>query len=88
MGKALYIQSVEDAASIAGGHERLAAVLGVSTHEVERWCSGASIPECGVFLRVIDLIFNPALANDPAPRRLEPGTRELAVPSLVTPHNS
>jgi hypothetical protein len=87
MGKALYIQSVEDAASIAGGHERLAAVLGVSTHEVERWCSGVSIPECTAFLRVIELIFNPALANDPAPRSgLEDGG--LAVPSLVTPQSS
>jgi DNA-binding transcriptional regulator YdaS (Cro superfamily) len=87
MGKALYIQSVEDAASIAGGHERLAAVLGVSTHEVERWCSGVSIPECTAFLRVIDLIFNPALAQDPAPR---PGLEGegLAVPSLVTPQSS
>jgi len=87
MGKALYIQSVEDAASIAGGHERLAAVLGVSTHEVERWCSGVSIPECTAFLRVIDLIFNPALANDPAPRSgLEGGGS--AVPPLVTPQSS
>ena len=87
MGKALYIQAVEDAASIAGGHERLAAVLGVSTHEVERWCSGLSIPEWTAFLGVIDLIFNPALANDPAPRSdLEAGG--LAGPSLVTPQSN
>jgi hypothetical protein len=87
VGKALYIQSVEDAASIAGGHERLAAVLGVSTDEVERWCSGVSIPECTAFLRIIDLIFNPAPANDPAPGSgREAGG--LAVPSLVTPRST
>lgn len=87
MGKALYIQSVEDAASIAGGHERLAAVLGVSTDEVERWRSGASIPDSTVFLRIIDLIFNHSLANDPAPRSgLE--AAGLAAPSLVTPHSN
>jgi hypothetical protein len=60
MGKALYIQSVEDAASVAGGYERLAAVLGVGTDEVERWRTGSAIPECAVLLRVIELVLNDA----------------------------
>jgi hypothetical protein len=58
MGKALYIQSVEEAASVAGGYDRLAAVLGVGTDEVERWRSGSAIPECGLLLRVIELILD------------------------------
>jgi hypothetical protein len=60
MGKALYIQSVEDAASIAGGYDRLAAELGVTRDEVERWCSGTSLPACAVFLRIIELVLDPA----------------------------
>ena len=56
MGKALYIQSVEDAASIAGGYEQLAAQLGVSVDEVESWSAGSVIPECAVFLRLIEIL--------------------------------
>jgi hypothetical protein len=73
MGKALYIQSVEDAAAIAGGYERLAAALGVSADQVRSWSSGASIPECAVFLRLIELLMNAEPAKDPAPQpRPEP----------------
>jgi hypothetical protein len=59
MGKALYIQSVEDAASIAGGYDHLAAELGVSVDEVEGWAAGSVIPECAVFLRLIEILVNP-----------------------------
>jgi hypothetical protein len=71
MGRALYIQSVEDAASVAGGYERLAAELGVGSDEVERWCTGSAIPECAVLLRVIELVLNagvnPRPAEEPTP---------------------
>lgn len=66
MAKALYIESVHDAAAIAGGKERLAAVLGVSAGEVERWSTGASIPECSVFLRLIEVLLGPDLPAGPA----------------------
>jgi len=65
MGRAFYIESVEDAAAIAGGYDRLAAELGVSTEEVERWSAGAAIPECALFLRLIDLVTG---ASDPKGR--------------------
>jgi hypothetical protein len=65
MGKALYIESVEHAAAIAGGYERLAAELGVSTGEVESWSAGTAIPESAVFLRLIELLLNPAASRDP-----------------------
>lgn len=68
MAKALYIQSVEDAASIAGGYERLAAELGVSADQVRSWCSGASIPECALFLRIIEILVGPVPAIDPVPQ--------------------
>ena len=76
MGKALYIQSVEDAASIVGGYERLAAELGVSADQVRSWCSGASIPECAAFLRLIDILLDPPPAKDRVPAEdplLQPG---------------
>jgi hypothetical protein len=68
VGKALYIQSVEDAASIAGGYERLAAALSVSIDEVRSWSSGESIPECAVFLRLVEILLEPAPVKDPAPQ--------------------
>jgi hypothetical protein len=60
MGRALYIESVEDAAALAGGYERLAAELGVSVDEVKNWSAGSAIPECAVFLRLIDILLDPA----------------------------
>jgi hypothetical protein len=65
MGRAFYVESVEDAAALAGGHDRLAAALGVSPAEVRGWCAGASIPDCSTFLRVIDLVSG---ASDPTGR--------------------
>jgi hypothetical protein len=59
MGKALYIESVEHAASIAGGYDRLAAELGVSTDEVAQWSAGSAIPECALFLRLLEIILDP-----------------------------
>jgi hypothetical protein len=58
MGRALYIESVEDAAALAGGYERLAAELGVSAAEVESWSAGSAIPESAVFLRLIELVID------------------------------
>jgi hypothetical protein len=79
VGKALYIQSVEDAAAIAGGYERLAAALGVSADQVRSWSAGASIPECAVFLRLIEILLDPVLAKDPVPQPpLQPETGGLS----------
>ena len=58
MGRALYIESVEDAAALAGGYDRLAAALGVSTDEVESWSAGSAIPESAVFLRLLELVLD------------------------------
>lgn len=65
MGRAFYVESVEDAAAIAGGYDRLAAMLGVSAEEVERWSAGDSIPECEVLLRLIDVVTG---SSDPTGR--------------------
>jgi hypothetical protein len=81
VGKELYIQSVEDAAAITGGYERLAAALGVSPEQVRNWSAGASIPECAVFLRLIEILLDPVLAKDPVPRPPpEPQTGLSAAP--------
>jgi DNA-binding phage protein len=68
MGKALYIQSVEDAAEIAGGYERLAAALGVTREDIDSWVSGAAKPECAVFLRLIEIVLDPVLPRAPGLR--------------------
>jgi hypothetical protein len=81
MGKALYIESVEDAAAIAGGYDRLAADLGVSTAEVQRWCAGAAIPECALLLRVIDLVIG---ASDPRGRSTTAARAEECLESART----
>jgi hypothetical protein len=65
MGWAFYVESVEDAAALAGGHDRLAAALGVTPDEVRAWCAGVAVPECSLFLRVIDLVTG---ASDPTDR--------------------
>jgi len=51
MGWAFYVESVEDAAALAGGHDRLAAALGVSPDVVRGWCAGDTVPD-SLFLRV------------------------------------
>ena len=56
MGKALYVESVEEAAALAGGYERLAAELGVSTEEVQSWSAGTAKPESAVFLRLLEIV--------------------------------
>jgi hypothetical protein len=67
MGKALYIQSVEQAADIAGGYDQLAAVLGVTRYEVDSWVSGSSTPGTAIFLRLIDIAL-----SDPQSRPSSP----------------
>ena len=56
MGKAFYIEFVEDAAAAAGGYAKLAADLGVSAEEVQSWSAGRAVPEWAVFLRLLDLV--------------------------------
>jgi hypothetical protein len=56
MGRAFYIESVEDAAALAGGYDRLAEALGVSGDEVRGWAAGTAIPELSALLRLIDLV--------------------------------
>ena len=64
MGRALYIEWVEDAASAVGGYEQLAAELGVGADEVRNWSSGMTIPECTVFLQLLGLLLKQAPARD------------------------
>jgi transcriptional regulator with XRE-family HTH domain len=56
MGRAFYIESVEDAAALAGGYDQLADALGVSAGEVRGWAAGTAIPEVSALLRLIDLV--------------------------------
>ena len=58
MPKAAYIDTLEQAANIAGGYAELAAVLGVTRHELDAWTMGSSIPGPALFLRVMDLVLS------------------------------
>jgi hypothetical protein len=58
MRKAKYIQTMEHAAQVAGGYERLAGTLGVSGDELQRWMEGSTAPRPLLFLRVLDLVLN------------------------------
>jgi hypothetical protein len=57
MAWAFFMESVADAAALAGGCDRLAEELGVSAAEVESWRAGTSIPDDAAFLRLIDFSF-------------------------------
>jgi hypothetical protein len=56
MGRGLYIQSVEEAADMAGGYEGLAERLGVERDEVLSWVAGLSAPPTAAFLRIVDML--------------------------------
>jgi hypothetical protein len=56
MEKAAYVQTLEQAADIAGGYAELAAVLGVSQNDLDAWTKGTSVPGPALFLRVVDLV--------------------------------
>ena len=58
MQKAKYIQTMEHAAQVAGGYERLAGALGVSGDELQGWMEGSTAPRPLLFLRVLDLVLN------------------------------
>jgi hypothetical protein len=65
VGRAFYIESVEDAAALVGGYDALADALGVSGEEVRGWAAGTAIPEVSALLRLIDLVTG---APDPTGR--------------------
>jgi DNA-binding transcriptional regulator YdaS (Cro superfamily) len=56
MGKGLYIQSIVDAAEVAGGYDALAECLGVAPQEVRRWAEGNYAPPTGAFLRILEML--------------------------------
>ena len=56
MHKAAYVETLEQAASIAGGFGELAIILGVTENELAAWTSGSSVPGPALFLRVLDLV--------------------------------
>jgi len=56
MQKAAYVETLEQAANIAGGFDELAIILGVTENELTAWTSGSSVPGPALFLRVLDLV--------------------------------
>jgi DNA-binding transcriptional regulator YdaS (Cro superfamily) len=58
MDKAAYIQTLEHAATITGGHSELAALLGVTREELLAWTTGSCIPGPALFLRVMEVVLS------------------------------
>jgi hypothetical protein len=52
----VYTRTVRRAILDVGGIGQLAALLGVSTSEIESWLSGKSSPANALFLKMLDVV--------------------------------
>ena len=52
----VYTRTVQRAIDDMGGVEQLAALLKVSTTEIESWLSGKSSPGNALFLKMLDVV--------------------------------
>jgi hypothetical protein len=57
MASGIYSRALQRAAELLGGPDKLAAYLGVSTAEAQKWIAGTRPPQA-VFLRVVDFIID------------------------------
>ena len=55
----IYVRTLHDACLKLGGEHKLAAYLGVDVQLVEAWLNGLSRPPDAVFLRCVDLVYEP-----------------------------
>jgi DNA-binding transcriptional regulator YiaG len=55
-GDTVYIRTARRAIQDVGGAEQLAALLDVSTAEIQSWLSGKTSPGNGHFLQMLDIV--------------------------------
>lgn len=60
---AVHFQTLEYAATLVGGEEELAARLGVTRPELDLWLSATERPPLAVFLKVVDIVHDAAMAQ-------------------------
>ena len=77
----VYARTLQKAADLIGGREKLARRLRVPVAELETWIAGGATPPISTFLRAVDLVIDEtpvpagaAASDDPA----EPGEREAS----------
>ena len=54
--KTVYVKTLERAAEIAGGEQRLALLLKVTPSHLALWLRGIETPPTAIFLRAADLV--------------------------------
>ena len=76
MAASVYSRTLQKAAELLGGRQKLARVLRVPIKDLEAWIADEAKPPLNVFLRVVDLIIDetgstPAAGepDEPPPRR-------------------
>jgi hypothetical protein len=77
----VYARTLQKAAELIGGRQKLARHLRVPAAELEKWLSDGATPPISTFLKAVDLVIDetpapsPAVASDnPA----EPGERQCS----------
>lgn len=77
----VYVRTLQKAADLIGGPQKLARHLHVPLADLEKWLAGDATPPIGTFLRAVDLVID----ETPAPRSAaasddaaEPGEREAS----------
>ena len=77
----VYVRTLQKAAELIGGRQKLARHLRVPGAELERWLAGEVTPPISTFLKAVDLVIDEtpapqsvAASDDPA----EPGERECS----------
>lgn len=59
----IYVRVLHDACLRLGGEHKLAAYLGVDAGVVDDWLNGRGRPPDAIFLRCVDLVQGPAVAD-------------------------
>ena len=78
MAATIYSRTLQKAADLCGGRERLCRILQVPKAELDRWIADEAKPPRDLFLRVVDLILDetsPAQDSEPTD---PPPTRDAA----------
>jgi hypothetical protein len=63
MAASVYSRTLQKAAELIGGQQKLCRYLRVPAADMQRWIDDKKVPPTGIFLRVVDLI----IAETPPP---------------------
>jgi hypothetical protein len=69
VASSVYSRTLQKAAELIGGYQKLCRRLQVPPPEMQRWIADKAVPPMGIFLRAVDLILDgtaPPSNSDPA----------------------